>query len=241
MQIKQISTPIAIAVLLSCSTISSTKADVVTTRTTTTNVDTPAIVTTTVGPATVVYFRTASPTLLITTLEGRRKALDNSIDQARERGEINAKQCEAMKRELKRIAQETSSNTISYPTAVMLAEDLDLIDAQYRTVVTNAPVYVPILNGSSFTVYTGQTLQLDDLSARRANLEGRVIKDLFEGRLTESRAADLRAQLNNIGNEAALYSANGNFDAKENKHLYDAFDHVASEIEKSAGKDHLQQ
>ncbi len=239
MQIRKIGTPMAIVSLLSCVALGSAKADqsVTTITTSTTTSDAPSAIATTPVPGSVIYLRTASPALLITTLEGRRKALDNMIDQAHDRGEISGKQCEAMKRELRRIAQETGSNTISYPQAVMLAEDLDLIGTQYRSFVTNAPVYVPIIIGSRFTVYNGKTLQLDDLSVRRADLEAKVTNDLLQGRLSEDRAADLSGQLANIGSEADLYRADGNFNAKESRRLYDAFDHVASEIEKSAGKD----
>ncbi len=237
MQMRKIGTSLTVVTLL-CVALDSAKADEsYTTTTTTTTTDVPSTVAATSAAGSVVYLRTASPALLVTTLEGRRKDLEKMIDQAHDRGEISGVRCEAMKRELRRIAQETGSNTISYPGAVMLAEDLDLIGAQYRTIVTNAPVYVPIITGSHFTIYNGKTLQLDDLSARRADLEGKVTKDLLQGRLSESRAADLRAQLSNIGNEADLYTADGNFDAKESRRLYDAFDHVASEIEKSAGKD----
>jgi hypothetical protein len=238
MQIRKLGTPMAIAALLSYVALGSAKADdSVTTTTTTTTIEEPSTVTTTSIPGSVVYLRTASPTLLITTLEGRRKHLDKLIDEAHDRGEISGKRCEAMKRELRRIAQETGSNTITYPGAVMLAQDLDLIGAQYRTVVTSAPAYVPIISGSHFTIYNGEILQLDDLSVRRADLEARVTKDLLEGRLSEDRAAHLRAQLSNIGAEAALYRADGNLNFKEAKHLYTDFDRVAAEIDKSAGKD----
>jgi hypothetical protein len=174
---------------------------------------------------------------LITTLEGRRKDLDRTIDQACARGEITSEKAEAMKRELRRIAKETGSNTISYAGAVMLAEDLDLIGAQYGTIVTTAPAYVPIITGSHFTIYNGEVLQLDDFSVRRADLEARVIKDLLEGRLNDAQAADLRVKLSNVGTEAALYRADGNLNFKEERHLYNDFDRIATEIEKMAGKE----
>lgn len=120
----------------------------------------------------------------------------------------------------------------------MFAQDLDLIGDQYRTIVKTAPTtYAPIISGSRFTVFNGQVLQLDDLSVRRADLEGRVIKDLLQGRMSESQASDLRAKLESLGNEQAFYSANGNLNDKEARHLYNEFDRVASEIERIAGKD----
>ncbi len=178
-----------------------------------------------------------APSVLVTTLEGRRRDLENSINQSRDRGEITSERCEAMKAELRRIAQETGSSTITYPGAVMVAEDLDLIGTRYGTMVTTAPVYVPIINGSHFTISDGSVFQLDDLSIRRADLEGRVTKDLLEGRLSPSRASDLRAQLSNVGAEAAIYRADGNVDFKESRRLYSEFDRIAGAIEKSAGKD----
>ncbi len=147
-----------------------TETIVTTTETTTSpaTVIVPSTVTTI--PGSVVYFRTASPTLLVTTIEGRRRDLEKAIDQSCESGQISKTQAESMKLELRRIARENGSNTISYPAAVMLAQDLDAIDTQYRTIVITAPVYVPIITGTSFTTSTKQVYELDDLSARRANL-----------------------------------------------------------------------
>jgi len=238
MQMTKFRTYLASGAFFWCAASSAAIADeLVTTTTRSTTIDTPSSVAVNAVPGSVVYFRTASPSLLVTTLEGRRKDLDKMIDQARERGDISAQRCEAMKAELRRIARDTGSNEISYPLAVMEAEDLDLIATQYGTLVTAAPVYVPIISGSHFTVVDGSVFQLDDLSIRRIDLEGRITKDLLEGRLSESRAAELRAQLSNIGAEAAVYRADGNVDFKESRRLYTEFDRVASGIEKSAGKD----
>jgi CRISPR/Cas system-associated endoribonuclease Cas2 len=173
---------------------------------------------------------------LVTTIASRRKNLEAAIDQAVASGQISSRQAETMRTELNRVGRQTGSNTISYPVAVMLAKDVDLIGTQYRTIVTTAPAYVPIINGSQFTILTGQTYKLDDFSVRRAGLETRITKDLLEGRLTSSRAAELRNQLANIGSEANVYIADGGFNAKESRRLYDAFDHVESEIDKYGGK-----
>ena len=193
--------------------------------------------TVTTTPDSVVYYRTIPTTVLVTTLEGRRKDLENAINQARKNGQITPEQSVSMKHELHRIGQQTSSATISYPTALMVAQDLDLIGQQYGTIVTTAPTYVPIITGTTFVVSSDKTYKLDDLSVRRAQLDARIIKDVLQGRLSDSRATELRNELANIGAEANLYTANGSFDAKESRRLYDAFDHVASQIDKWAGKD----
>jgi hypothetical protein len=239
MQVKKIAIPVAVLALISYAQVCAQADETVTTmtRTTTTSLGEPTTLAASEVPGSVVYFYTAPPAVLVTTIDMRRKELEKIITAARDRGEITPAKSAAMKIELQRIAHQTGSNTISYPAALMLAQDLDMIGVQYGTVVTTAPAYVPIIAGSRFTISTGQTYQLDDLSMRRAGLEAKITKDLIQGRLSEIRAEELRAQLSNIGTEANLYTSSGNFDAKESRRLYDAFDHVASEIEKSAGKD----
>lgn len=235
MRISRFGIPSAIIASLFYFAASSAHADSVTTTTTTTTVGEPGTVVTTGGGT--VYLRTVSPSVLVKTIEGRRADLAKQIDEACARGDISGTQAEAMKHELRRIATETSSTEITYPAAVMLAQDLDLIGSQYRTVVTTAPVYVPIIEGSHFTVIEGKVLELDDLSVRRASLETRITRDLLRGRLTDAQAADLRAKLSVIGAEAAAYESDGNTNFKEARHLYSDFDKVASQIDRMAGKE----
>jgi len=235
-------TPTYYAPVASTTVISSSPSSTTTTTTTSTSsfttVGAPAVVSAVVSTngGGLVRIGTASPELYVTTIETRRKDLDRLIDRARDSGQITGKQADVMKSEIRRIAHETGSNTISYSRAVMLAEDLDLIGNRLGTVVTTGG-YVPIIQGSHFTVYNGTILQLDDLSVRRADLEARITKDYLEGRLTDSQTVNLRAQLDAIGTTAAVYRETGGIDFKESKALYRDFDHVASEIERYAGKD----
>jgi hypothetical protein len=235
MRISKFGVSSAITAAVFCFALSSAHADSVTTTTTTTTVGEPGTVVTSSGGT--VYLRTASPEVLIKTIEGRRADLEKQVNDACARGDITGNQADAIKRELKRIATETSSSTISYPSAVMLAQDLDLIGSQYCTVVTTAPAIVPIIAGSHFTVVDGQVLELDDLSVRRADLESRITKDLLRGRLTDAQAANLRAKLSTIGAEQAVYKADGTLDFKEARHLYSDMDKVASQIDSMAGKE----
>jgi hypothetical protein len=258
-------TPAAVAAMLACFAIAGPgQADTTTTQTTTTEVTTlgapglttPGTVisttpdavtttTTTVAPVAIagstsgtVYFRTAQPEVLVLTIETRRKDLDKLIDAARAKGNISAKEADAMKSELRRIAKETGTNKITYERAVAYARDLDLIGTKVGTVVvTGVPVYQPIIVGSHFTVVNGQIFVLDDLSVRRSDLEARIIKDYLEGRLSEDRAAKLRADLYAIGATQAIYSATGELDPVSSRKFYKEMDKVASELERYAGKD----
>lgn len=210
-----------------------------TTTTSTTVVGGPAVVSTPVVASTdgtVVKIQTATPELYITTIETRRKDLDKAIDRAKDQGKITGKQADVMKAELRRIAHETGTNKITYSRAVMYAQDLDLIGTQLGPVVAVGG-YVPIIQGSHFTVYNGTIIELDDLSVRRAELEARITKDYLQGRLTDSQVISLRSQLDAVGLAANNYTASGETNFKETKALYKDFDHIASELEKFAGKD----
>jgi hypothetical protein len=220
---------------------SSGEATSVTTTKTTTDEPASTVIATEPAGSSVVYFRTASPDVLVTTLGTRRKNLETMIEESIKTGAFPEEKAVIYRRELKRIG-DVSTPGISYSTAVMAAQDLDLIGDQYRTIVKTAPAtYEPIINGTKFTISTGQVLQLDDLSVRRAELEGRVAKDLLQGRLSDSQAAELRAKLASLGNEQAIYNANGGVNDKEARHLYNEFDRVATQIEKIAGKDNTKE
>ena len=258
MQYKNYRTPAAVAALLTAIGLVGPAFAETTTQTTTTEVTTlgaPAVVqtssggvtstTTTVAPVAVtgttggtVYFRTAKPEVLVMTITARRKDLDRMIDAAHAKGNISAKKAEAMKNELKRIARETGTNTITYERAVAYARDLDYIGTSLGgVVVEGVPVYQPIIAGSHFTVVNGQIYVLDDLSVRRVDLEARIIKDYLEGRLSDERASKLRNELDAIGATQAIYSASGELDPVSSRKFYKEMDSVASELEKYAGKD----
>ncbi len=258
MQNKNYRTPAVVAALLTAIGLVGPAFADTTTQTTTTEVTTlgaPAVVqtssggvtstTTTVSPVPItgttggtVYFRTAKPEVLVMTITARRKDLDKMIDAAHAKGNITAKKAEAMKSELKRIARETGSNTITYERAVAYARDLDYIGTSLGGVVVEGiPVYQPIIAGSHFTVVNGQIYVLDDLSVRRVDLEARIIKDYLEGRLSDERASKLRNELDAIGATQAIYSASGELDPVSSRKFYKEMDSVASELEKYAGKD----
>lgn len=265
MTYREYRTPVAVAALLTCfAFVGPAKADTVTTQTTTTEVtslDAPKTVvtsspagvtttTTTVAPVQiagspaiasgVVYVRTAKPQVLVTTIEARRKDLDKMIDRAREKGNITGKEADAMKAELRRIAKETGSNTITYERAIVYARDLDYIGERVKgVVVENVAPYQPIIAGSHFTVIDGQIYVLDDLSIRRVDLEARIIKDYLQGRLSEQRCNELRAQLDAIAVTQAVYTANGELDPVTSRPFYKKMDEVASKLEKWAGKDNI--
>lgn len=216
---------------------------VVTQTTTTTTKSDPPAITTTAPSTSDVFIRTASPDVLVTTIDSRRKNLEDMIDASVVRGDITAEKAASMKRELSRIDRGVDE-PLSHSKAVMYAQDLDHIGDQYKTIVTTPSTtqqYVPIINGTSITITTGQTFKLDDLSVRRADLEKRVVQCLLQKRLSDGQAARIRSKLESLGNEQANYSANGSLNDKEAKRLYNEFDKVAKEIDRIAGKENTKE
>jgi|AGTN01.3.fsa_nt_gi hypothetical protein len=211
---------------------------VVQTTTTTTTKNDPPPTAATPAASSDVFIRTASPDVLVTTIDSRRKNLEDMIDASVVRGDITAEKAASMKRELGRIDRGVDE-PLSHSKAVMYAQDLDHIGDQYKTIVTTPSTtqYVPIINGTNITITTGQTFKLDDLSVRRAELEKRVVQDLLQRRLSDSQAARIRSKLESLGNEQALYNASGSLNDKEAKRLYGEFDKVAKEIDRIAGKE----
>jgi hypothetical protein len=125
---------------------------------------------------------------------------------------------------------------ITYPRAVLLAQDLDVLGTQIATVVPAVPQ--PIIVGSRLTVVNGQIYELDDVSVRRSELEARITKDRLQGRLTASQADDLREQMNAIETlEATFRQHGGDLSLKESRILYTNFDKVASKLDRWAGKE----
>src|SRR6516225_3411769 len=106
MRISKFGIPSTVAAALFYFALSSAHADSVTTTTTTTTTDQPGTVVT--SPGGTVYLRTASPTVLVKTIESRRANIAKQIDDACARGDITDKQAAGLQRELKRIAAENS-------------------------------------------------------------------------------------------------------------------------------------
>lgn len=189
------------------------------------------------GSGTIVAIRTVQPDLLVNTLQVRSKDLERLIKEARSRNAIKAAQAELMLDELARVQQEATISGITYGRAVLLARDLDVIGAQIATIVPAVPQ--PIIAGSHLTIVNGEIANLDDVAVRRSELEGRIAKDLLEGRLSPGKAAELRSEMNAIETmEATFRQHDGDLSLRESRMLYTNFDKVASKLDHWAGKEY---
>ncbi len=212
-----------------------------TTTTTTTPgtlITTPAgssAIVTTAAPGSVVYVRDIAPATYVTTLEVRRSDLRKLIVEAKDKNVINKRKADRLLAELDRIHREAVP-TITYGRAVVLASDLDTIGTQIVDVVPAVPQ--PIISGSHLTISDGHLATMDDVAARRADLEARIAKDYLQERLTQKQADDLRERMNAIDTmEATFRQHGGDLSLKESRILYSNYDKVASDLDKWAGKE----
>jgi hypothetical protein len=194
-----------------------------------------AVVTTTASGG-VVSVQTVDPTLLITTIEVRRKDLDRMVRESIEKKVITRQQGDLILGDLVRI-QRLAVPGITYGRAVLLARDLDVITTQVATVIPAVPQ--PLIAGSHLTISNGSIVELDDVSVRRSDLEARIAKDYLQGRLTNNQANDLRERMNSIETMEATFRSQhpGDLTLKESRILYSNFDKVASTLDKWAGKE----
>ena len=201
-----------------------------------------AVVTTTTSTAapagsTVVTVRTIQPAVYVTTLETRRETLRKLIEESREKKVMDRAKADYMIAELDRIHTATVP-TITYARAVILARDLDSIGNQFVVLVPTVAIPQPIISGSHLTISDGQVVEMDDISARRSDLEGRISKDYLQGRLSAEKCQILRDKMNSIDvMEAEFRHPNGEISLKQSRILYNNYDKVASDLDKSAGKE----
>jgi hypothetical protein len=195
------------------------------------------VVTTSPAGNSVVTVRTITPQVYVTTLETRRETLRKLIEESRERKVMDRARADAMLAELERIHSQTVS-TISYGRAVLLARDLDMVGGEVLILVPTLNIPQPIIQGSHLTIADGQIVEMDDVSSRRSDLEGRIAKDYWQGRLSLSQAQLLRDKMNSIDvMEAEFRRPDGDLSLKESRILYTNYDKVASDLDKEAGKE----
>jgi hypothetical protein len=171
------------------------------------------------------------------TVDARRTEIDRAIVNARSAGTISEAQAANLRRDMDRIGAEIvelkSQSNPSISRCISLAQDLDVLGTQVRTVYTSF-TFVPIIEGSHFTMINGHIIQLDDLAVRRIGLENKILDRLAAGRITYSQSIDLRSDLSAIAaREDAYRNARfkGDLSDREARELYTSFDRVATKLD----------
>lgn len=196
----------------------------------------PAVVTTT----TAVPIAPADAAVVLQTIDVRRGDVGKRITLLRPGSTLTDAQIAIYAADLDRINKEYvvlhSSSTPSLSRALSLAKDLDLLALRLGTYQTAEIAYVPIIEGSHFTIFNGRIILLDDLAVRRVGLESKITDRLYAGSISSGQATELRADLSAIASaEDSWRNAEGKLTPKEAKAVYTAFDKVANKLDDYSG------
>lgn len=182
---------------------------------------------------------TTDPGMLFGTITTRREELNRLYADALAQNALAEAEKNLLRAELDRIAAEEAlakslTGVAASSKVVILARDIDTLGDRFN-VVLKKPVFVPIIEGSHFTIVEGKVVELDDVAKRRWELEGKINKFYLENRISASTAKNLRSRMDLIATQEAGMRADGNLDLKEGRILYGEFDKIGSDLDK-AGK-----
>lgn len=182
----------------------------------------------------VIGYSTVQPNMFVTTVDARRAQIESIISAGLAGNSLTAQQAAELRAELDRIAKleaaSTSGTQFAFTRALPIAYDLDVLGGRIHTLVPTS-TYTPIITGSRMVLSNGQIVMLDDVMVRRAELEGRIAREMATGRLTTAEAARLRVQLDSIASMESRMRADGYLTYKESRLLYQSFDRVGSRLD----------
>ncbi|HNB24991.1 MAG TPA: hypothetical protein PKZ32_21395 [Candidatus Melainabacteria bacterium] len=178
---------------------------------------------------------TTDPGMLFGTITTRREELNKLYADALAQNLLAEAEKNLLKAELDRIAAEEAAakaltGVAASSKVVILARDIDTLGDRFN-IVLKKPVFVPIVEGSHFTVVEGKVVELDDVAKRRWELEGKINKLYLENRISASTANNLRSRMDLIATQEAGMRADGNLDLKEGRILYNEFDKIGSDLD----------
>lgn len=211
---------------------------VTTTVSTTPSVVAPVVVTSpVVSSNNVVSITTVEPQVIRDSLRVRHDRLVEIISAGLASGNLTAAQAAVYRKQLDELAALQAgfgtSGTITYARYLPVAYQYDLLRSQLVSVVKSPTVTVaPLIEGSKFYLTSDRVVAFDDMMGRRAGLESKISYNLMMGRLSSSKAAELRARLDRIASIEDNYrSSGGRMNDQEASRLYTEFDRVGSALD----------
>ena len=173
--------------------------------------------------------------VVLQTVDDRRATLDKAIVDARSAGSLSETQAADFRRELDRIGAEIAylkgQGAPSLSRSIVVGQDLDILAVRMKPVITTL-TYVPIIEGTHFTIINGRVIQLDEPAVRRVNLEIKILDKYAQGRITSDECNSLRAELNNIATQEDAFRVKGAMTDHEARLIYVAMDKVATQLER---------
>ena len=198
---------------------------------------TAAVVTTTGGNVTAVPLSINDTTFILQTVDQRRADLAKRLLDLKTGGRLTDAQLTLLQRDLDRVNSEyiVIQGRPSLSRTLSLAKDLDVLYFQLHGFAPTV-TYVPIIEGSHFTIFNGRIILLDDLAVRRIGLENKILDRLYAGKISYAQSNELRVRLNDIATAEDLCRTDGVLTPKESRDIYTAFDKVASRLDTYTGE-----
>ena len=144
------------------------------------------------------------PVTFVYTLDSRREQLETAITAAVSSGKLSADQGNKLSRWLLHIAHTqrdaTTAGAIPPTRAVSVAMEMDLLSPQLSK--ANGAPLPPLVVGTRLMLTGNQVLMLDETDVRRADIEARINREMFVGRLSAAQAAKLRSEVATAGSAA---------------------------------------
>ncbi len=187
----------------------------------------------------VVSITTVEPRVIRDSLRARHDRLVELISAGLASGNLNAAQAAVYRRQLDDLAALQAGfdrgGTITYANYLPVAYQYDLLRNQLVTVVKSPSITVaPLIDNGRLYLSTDKVVAFDDMMGRRAGLESKISYNLTMGKLSSSKAAELRARLDRIGSlEGGYRNSGGKMNDEEAKKLYDEFDRIGSALDHS--------
>ncbi len=185
----------------------------------------------------VVSITTVEPRVIRDSLRARHDRLVELISAGLASGNLNAAQAAVYRRQLDDLAALQAGfdrgGTITYANYLPVAYQYDLLRNQLVTVVKSPSITVaPLIDNGRLYLAADKVVAFDDMMGRRAGLESKISYNLTMGKLSSSKAAELRARLDRIGSlEGGYRNSGGRMNDEEAKKLYDEFDRIGSALD----------
>lgn len=173
---------------------------------------------------------------LIVSIDTRRQDLNRRIEDALNKGQLNAAQATAMRAELDRIASDEESarqtaGVIDYRRALLLGYGLNSISERLLPItqtVTFAPVISP-----QFVTIDGRLVMVDAITSRRQRLARRIDDEYAAGRLSAQQVSRRKEDLNRISSLDSRYRKNGQLSNSKERKVSEKLDQLKIAIDEN--------
>lgn len=185
----------------------------------------------------VVSITTIEPRVIRDSIRMRHDRMVELISAGLASGNLTAAQAAVYRKQLDDLAALQASfdrgGTITYANYLPIAYQYDMLRSQLVSVLKSPTITVaPLIDNGRLYLSADRVVAFDDMMGRRAGLESKISYNLMMGRLSASKAAELRSRLDRIASlEGSYRNSNGRMNDEEAKKLYTEFDRVGSALD----------